>query len=788
MGLQTKTLQESTVINKNQIINLSEFTLQEKHIRILEKGLSFVPSPRFDQFTWIKDLNLFARKLALHEVFVKKDERQAKQLGITAEDFPHLRTLMDLLEENEEPSMEINRKFKNKSNYTPSFSEFSSIDLFVKLVSEEITKLEITPWKKEQNLSRNERTALRELKNEKSIEIKASDKGGNIVIMSKSKYRDMCLQIINDPEGYTLLTFNPTDKYLQELDKLLQKGVTDGHITEELKKSLLPLRPTTPTLYSLPKVHKSLIDPPGRPIIAGNNSLTEKVSQFVDYYLHPLVEEIPSYTRDTQHALQHLEDINIPFNTILASFDVVALYNNIPHDQGIKACRYYLKKKYSDDMTSYIIELLTYILTHNFFLFDGKYYLQKRGTAMGTSCAPNYANLFLALWEETMVFTDKTKKYTVNVSKWFRYIDDIFLLWHSSEDLLKEWLNELNINNIGLTLTLINSKERLQFLDLMIETNKDTLSTKLYRKETSTNSLLNWESFHPVPLKLGIPIGQYLRARRNCSNVNDFKEETNRLREMFRSKGYPNRCLKRAYKKALSSDRKQLLIRKKKIMQEKQIRFIATFDNGWDEIKNICQKYWPILQLDENISKVISKSASFTARRSTNLKDILVHSHFSINESTTHWLTSKPGIRRCGHCKVCPFVDNSEFFKSTITEKRYPIKETITCRTMKVIYLITCVCKKQYVGKTYQQFKKRILEHINTVNNITETPISRLVWANHNGDPKCLTFQAIEAITIGPRRGDFDIILRRKESRWIYVLKTQFPNGLNEEFNYTPFL
>uniref|UniRef100_A0A8C5Q9K2 Reverse transcriptase domain-containing protein n=1 Tax=Leptobrachium leishanense TaxID=445787 RepID=A0A8C5Q9K2_9ANUR len=440
MGLQTTTIQESTITNKNQIINLSEFTLQEKHLRILEKGLSFVPSPRFDQFTWIKDLNLFARKLALHEVFVKKDERQAKQLGITPEDFPHLRTLMDLLEENEEPSQEMYKKFKNKSKYTPSFSEFSSIDLFVKLVTDEITKLEIIPWKKEQNLSREERTALRELKNEKTIEIKASDKGGNIVIMSKSNYKDMCLQIINDSEGYTLLTFNPTEKYLLELNKLLQKGVTDGHISEELKKSLLPVRPTIPTLYSLPKVHKSVTNPPGRPIISGNNSLTEKLSQFVDHYLHPFVEETPSYTRDTLNALQHLEDIFIPSDTTIASFDVVSLYNNIPHEQGIKACRYFLSKKFDEAMTNFIIQLLTYILTHNFFLFDGKYYLQTRGTAMGTSCAPSYANLYLALWEETVVFTDQTKKFTDNVSKWFRYIDDIFLLWHGTDNLLTEWL------------------------------------------------------------------------------------------------------------------------------------------------------------------------------------------------------------------------------------------------------------------------------------------------------------------------------------------------------------
>ncbi|CAH2324775.1 Hypothetical predicted protein, partial [Pelobates cultripes] len=47
------------------------------------------------------------------------------------------------------------------------------------------------------------------------------------------------------------------------------------------------------------------------------------------------------------------------------------------------------------DNDDYKNDLLKFILTHNFFLFQNKYYHQVQGTAMGTSCAPSYANLHL---------------------------------------------------------------------------------------------------------------------------------------------------------------------------------------------------------------------------------------------------------------------------------------------------------------------------------------------------------------------------------------------------------
>ena len=49
--------------------------------------------------------------------------------------------------------------------------------------------------------------------------------------------------------------------------------------------------------------------------------------------------------------------------------------------------------------TNVLVSLLEIILKNNTFEFDGKVYQQLLGTAMGTTCALSYANLFMGRLE-----------------------------------------------------------------------------------------------------------------------------------------------------------------------------------------------------------------------------------------------------------------------------------------------------------------------------------------------------------------------------------------------------
>ena len=111
--------------------------------------------------------------------------------------------------------------------------------------------------------------------------------------------------------------------------------------------------------YIIPKIHKT--GNPGRPIVSSNSHPTERISQFVDYYINPLVSTLDSHIKDTTDFLNKLSNLgNLPNNAILVTLDVSSLYTNIPHNQEIDACRHFLDTRPNKSMV--VLLLLTFFL------------------------------------------------------------------------------------------------------------------------------------------------------------------------------------------------------------------------------------------------------------------------------------------------------------------------------------------------------------------------------------------------------------------------------------------
>ncbi|XP_069601617.1 uncharacterized protein [Ranitomeya imitator] len=107
------------------------------------------------------------------------------------------------------------------------------------------------------------------------------------------------------------------------------------------------------------------------------------------------------------------------------------------------------------------------------------------------------------------------------------------------------------------------SDRTIEFLDIRLSLERSSIICTLYRKPTSTNSLLHYSSFHPQHLKNGIPKGQFLRLKRNCSKEAEFVQQSRDLSERFKRRGYPQKSISKAYQYARQQDRKSLF--KKKI-------------------------------------------------------------------------------------------------------------------------------------------------------------------------------------------------------------------------------
>ena len=109
-------------------------------------------------------------------------------------------------------------------------------------------------------------------------------------------------------------------------------------IPKDTEKYLTINNPRTARFYHLPKIHKP--GNPGRPIISSCGAPTERISEYVNFHLQPLVRQIPSYLRDTKDFLQKITNLGLPpQECILLTLDVSSLYTNIPHEEGKQACK-----------------------------------------------------------------------------------------------------------------------------------------------------------------------------------------------------------------------------------------------------------------------------------------------------------------------------------------------------------------------------------------------------------------------------------------------------------------
>ena len=115
-----------------------------------------------------------------------------------------------------------------------------------------------------------------------------------------------------------------------------------------------------------------------------------------------------------------MENLTIPENTTLVTMDVTSLYTNIPHDDGIAACRKrWEQRTVQEPPTECLVEMLTLVLKNNNFTFDGSHYLQINGTAMGTKMAPSYANIFMGDLAELLLLSSLKQPLSL-----FRFIDE----------------------------------------------------------------------------------------------------------------------------------------------------------------------------------------------------------------------------------------------------------------------------------------------------------------------------------------------------------------------------
>ena len=151
-------------------------------------------------------------------------------------------------------------------------------------------------------------------------------------------------------------------------------------------------------------------------------------------------------------------------------------------------------------------------MKNNIFEHNTSFYKQLRGTAIGTKMAPPYAIIFMGDLEEKLL-KDCDKKPLA----WWRYIDDIFMLWQHGEKELEKFLEFLNCYHPTIKFTANYSRNDINFIDVSVRKKNNQLVTDLYKKPKDTPLYLHASSCHVYHSKKSIPYSQALRLNRICS-------------------------------------------------------------------------------------------------------------------------------------------------------------------------------------------------------------------------------------------------------------------------------
>lgn len=242
---------------------------------------------------------------------------------------------------------------------------------------------------------------------------------------------------------------------------------------------------------------------------------------------------------------------------------------------------------------------------------------------------------------------------------WLRYIDDHLMIRGGTPQELIQFIDELNTNDRNIKLTFSFHSQTLPFLDPTIGVENGRITTKTYRKQRAANTLLQATSHHPRSFIQGIPVGQFLRIKLNCSQEHDFGVEARELYSRFRERGYSHHCIRKAKKKVMQVDRQVLLDKNlgPKFLSQSQapIRIITKCGTQWDQVKNILNHHWHILADSPILGEIVDDRPLLTARRSRNLKDSLTHSEYQ-RSVAPNWLSELPPLRGmypCGSLQVC---------------------------------------------------------------------------------------------------------------------------------------
>ena len=399
------------------------------------------------------------------------------------------------------------------------------------------------------------------------------------------------------------------------------------------------------------------------------------VAQWLAELLEPVRGKIAQFSlKDTFDFIQRIKDINIS-NRHMLSLDVQSLFTNVPLLETVNYLCDYISSN-NIDLGLPLDKLKELILRCTFdvqFLFDGKFYRQRDGVAMGSPLGPLLADVFMSKLE-----LGPLKDTISTFSTYLRYVDDIFVSCDSPANSHKI-LDYFNRCHPAIKFTLENElDDKLSFLDvLLLRTQDGAIQRKVHRKVTWTGQYTHFSSFVPLKYKRNLVKCLAYRARHICT-PDTLDYELTFIRKTLSENGYPDNFVRRH--------------------MEPKPEMPANFDVP---------------------KKKVFLSVPFKGESSFQILKLRLSSAIS---------GTFPAAQ------LCLLPRTRALLYQRTKDKLHPFS------TNMCLYLFTCSCRADYLGRTTRRLSKRISEHCpkslrtGNVKTITSAIMGHLIDTGHQVD------------------------------------------------------
>ena len=312
------------------------------------------------------------------------------------------------------------------------------------------------------------------------------------------------------------------------------------------------------------KVHKHPVK--FRPVVAKCGTILEAISKWLDCELQLISKAyLTSWCiKDSDTFRGEVIQHELSPNSRLATLDATAMYSNIDIDHSLEIMERWIDLYTSEgklpELThkGTILAGLRLVMQWNLMKFGDSYFQQLIGTAMGTSCAVQFANLYFG-WHEKEVILPTFKNALNRISFYKRFIDDVVLIWEGPCD--ADWHHMDHIyNSYGILKWEFpeDTSRSVDFLDLTLIIKGNRIVTKTYQKPQNPYLYLPPHSAHAPGTMKGVIFGLLRTYYRQNSKFSDFVLISRLFFKRLVSQGWDQAVLKGLFKTAFNKLNHQL--------------------------------------------------------------------------------------------------------------------------------------------------------------------------------------------------------------------------------------